>query len=283
MPITCAWRKGTSLKSLLCSPWTIGGWEIGVNGWLCCQVDFTCASTSTKRGFQVKAIPIRTQIGVLNQRHRQRILLRRCEKFETVYQARQTTQGCNQTCKLLYVGRYIEAKGIQELWSAFVQLSPKFPEWELHCIGAGHLWNSREIHPKSSITVRAAIGTHEYLVDADAFIMPSKKEPWGVVLHEMALAGLPLLASKQVGSSELFLEADKNGFSVDCATLEHSLRCLFKSSKPQLQAFGQHSRTLGKSLCTANGYPHSCNCRRNHEKHSSSCQTPVNHCVSGSF
>ena len=171
------------------------------------------------------------------------------KKFEPVYEARKSNPGSKQTRKLLYVGRYIEVKGIQELWSAFVQLSPRFPQWELHCIGAGNLWNTREVHPKifhHGFVQPSEL--HDYLIESDAFIMPSKKEPWGVVLHEMALAGLPLLASKQVGSSELFLEAGENGFSVDCAALEHSLRCLFKSSKPQLQAFGQHSRTLGKSL-----------------------------------
>ena len=55
---------------------------------------------------------------------------------------------------------------------------------------------------------------------------------------------------------------------------------------PQNHSFKHSDSTAGlwvSHCCTANGYPHSCNCRRNHEKHSSSCQTPVNHCVSGSF
>ena len=41
--------------------------------------------------------------------------------------------------------------------------------------------------------------------------MPSKKEPWGVVLQEMAIAGLPLLTSQHVGAATMFLEEHENG------------------------------------------------------------------------
>lgn len=169
-------------------------------------------------------------------------------KFEAVYQARKKSTGFKPTRKLLYVGRYIEVKGIQELWSAFVQLSPQFPRWELHCIGTGELWNNREIHPKifhHGFVQPSQL--HEHLVEADAFVMPSKKEPWGVVLHEMALAGIPLLATKEVGASEKFLDHEKNGLLVHPSQLGNALKDIFDSSTSRFSKFGDHSRCLGET------------------------------------
>ena len=115
------------------------------------------------------------------------------EPFLKVWEARKNRDPAK---KLLYIGRYLPVKGVQELWSAFASLSDDFPEWELHCIGTGDLWDERMIHPK--IVHHGFLQPHEltpHLIDAAAFVMPSKKEPWGVVLHEMAIAGLPLLAA----------------------------------------------------------------------------------------
>ena len=81
------------------------------------------------------------------------------------------------------------------------------------------------IHPK--IFHHGFKQPHEltpFLEDAACFVMPSKKEPWGVVLHEMAIAGLPLLASKNVGSATAFLDCTLNGFSSDISRLIEVLR-----------------------------------------------------------
>jgi glycosyltransferase involved in cell wall biosynthesis len=163
--------------------------------------------------------------------------------FEKIHEIRKNRQPSK---KLLYVGRYIEVKGIRELWTAFERLSNDFPEWELHCIGTGDLWDERAIHPK---TVHHGFKQPDelaaHLEDAACFVMPSKKEPWGVVLHEMAIAGLPLLVSGQVGAAMRFLEYGKNGFSFDINGLESALRSFLSlpSSKPL--EMGEHSHLLG--------------------------------------
>ncbi|MCC7050352.1 MAG: glycosyltransferase, partial [Bacteroidia bacterium] len=47
---------------------------------------------------------------------------------------------------------------------------------------------------------------------ADVFILPSLIEPWGVVVHEFAAAGFPIICSDKVGAASAFLISEKNGF-----------------------------------------------------------------------
>lgn len=168
--------------------------------------------------------------------------------FEKIYERRQTTVPAK---KILYVGRYVEFKGIVELWNAFAAISTDFPEWELHCIGTGDLWEERMIHPK--IFHHGFKQPHElseYLEDAACFVMPSKKEPWGVVLHEMAISGLPVLVSDQVGARTSFLENKKNGVSFKLEGLSETLRWFLSLTEESQNAMGKSSYEIGSRINT---------------------------------
>lgn len=163
--------------------------------------------------------------------------------FQIIYEKRKTTPPSK---KILYIGRYLDVKGVRELWAAFMELSDKFPEWELHCIGTGELWDSRAIHPK--IIHYGFKQPHElepYLVDAACFVMPSKKEPWGVVLHEMAIAGLPLLVSQHVGAKTTFLSTPANGFVITDSNLELGLMQIMQLTNELRRSFGERSHQKG--------------------------------------
>jgi glycosyltransferase involved in cell wall biosynthesis len=165
--------------------------------------------------------------------------------FQKVYEARMSKRPSK---KLLYIGRYLEFKGVKELWAAFAQLSVEFPDWELHCIGTGNLWEERMIHPKIfHHGFKQPDELAAFLEDAACFVMPSKKEPWGVVLHEMAIAGLPLLVSDQVGSSTAFLQTRKNGHLIDCDGLPEVLQLFYTQTASELSAMGRKSHVLGRT------------------------------------
>ena len=164
--------------------------------------------------------------------------------FQAIYEKRQATSSSK---KILYIGRYLDVKGVRELWAAFLELSNEFPEWELHCIGTGELWDSRAIHPK--IIHHGFKQPHElesHLVDAAFFVMPSKKEPWGVVLHEMALSGLPLLASVEVGATRKFLIPQVTGLNFDPTMqgVSDALMRMLCMSSDDLTRLGAESRSL---------------------------------------
>ena len=165
--------------------------------------------------------------------------------FQEIYERRKSTPTAK---KLLYMGRYLEIKGLRELWAAFAEISEEFPEWELHCVGTGDLWEERMTHHK--IFHHGFKQPHDlalFLEDAACFVMPSKKEPWGVVLHEMAIAGLPLLASDSVGASSQFLIEEENGFSLNAENIAERLRKMLSIPDADKETMSKLSHKLGMS------------------------------------
>ncbi len=55
----------------------------------------------------------------------------------------------------------------------------------------------------------------QYYGLAEAFVLPSLSEQWGLVLNEAMAAGLPVLVSNQCGSAGDLVESNQNGFLFD--------------------------------------------------------------------
>ena len=171
--------------------------------------------------------------------------------FDSIWSRRKRLNKLDK--KLLYIGRYRDFKGIEELWKAFISLSPEFPEWELHCIGTGDLWPRRAIHP--NIIHHGFLQPEQMetcVFNSSAFIMPSYAEPWGVVLHEMAIAGLPILASDRVGSAERFLRKKKNGWITSLSDLKSGLHEVMNTPEDELFLMSIESRKIGASYAPKN-------------------------------
>ncbi len=154
--------------------------------------------------------------------------------------------------KLLYVGRYVPQKGVRQLWTAFGRFRKDFPQWELHCIGTGSEWDSRpELEGVFHHGFQQPQQLPRFIAQSTAFIMPSLWEPWGVVLQEMAAAGLPVLVSDAVGSATQFLKDGCNGFSFrsgDEDSLEHAMRRMAALSSDQILEMGQASARIALTL-----------------------------------
>ena len=155
--------------------------------------------------------------------------------------------------RLLFIGRYLEFKGIFDLWNAFTELHDEgFSEWELWCAGSGDLWEERLEHPaiKHFGFVQPA-ELKELVLGSSVFVLPSHKEPWGVVVHEMAAGGLPMVCSSSIGAATRFVEEGKNGFQhipADQASLKAALRKIMALSDGERAVMGAHSRTLAEAL-----------------------------------
>ena len=172
--------------------------------------------------------------------------------FSLIYEKRKTT---TPSKKILYVGRYLVVKGVRELWR-LMELSDEIPQIGYCIVGTGELWDSRAIHPK--IIHHGFKQPHElepHLVDAACIVMPRQKEPWGVVLHEMAIAGLPLLASTRVGAASQFLEHGKNGASFDPPAIAEALQSFLRKDKARIQNESHSSHQLGMKHTPA-GWSH---------------------------
>jgi len=55
----------------------------------------------------------------------------------------------------------------------------------------------------------------KYLAISDVFILPSISEPWGLVVNEAMVAGLPVLVSRKCGCYPDLVREGVNGFSFD--------------------------------------------------------------------
>lgn len=155
--------------------------------------------------------------------------------------------------KLLYVGRYIKQKGIFNLWEAFTELQTENPnDLELICVGTGELFDNRKIHPKiKHLGFIQPTEMDEIIKETGIFILPSNFEPWGVVVHEYAAAGFPLICSDKIGAARTFLEEGKNGFffqSENKKDLKRALKKIISLSSEKLIEMGEISQKKSQNL-----------------------------------
>lgn len=116
----------------------------------------------------------------------------------------------------LYVGRLVEEKGLDVLLNAYESYrDAREDPWILRIVGNGRL--------KEEILFRGIPGVYvadfiqpallpSEFAESSCFILPSLFEPWGLVLHEAAASGLPIISSDACGSSDQFVEEGVNGF-----------------------------------------------------------------------
>jgi glycosyltransferase involved in cell wall biosynthesis len=153
--------------------------------------------------------------------------------------------------RFIYVGRYHDFKGVDKLWRAFIELQEENSnEWELWCLGTGSLEPVN--HPKiRHFGFVQPVNFLEYAQQTGVFVMPSLFEPWGVVLHEFAAMGYPLLASDKVGAIESFLEDEKNGYVFKAGninSLKEKLKEVMQLSPEQLNLMGEYSNQLAQRI-----------------------------------
>lgn len=103
--------------------------------------------------------------------------------------------------KFLYVGRLAVEKNLKILLEVFATR----PELSLTIIGQGPLRAELEALKTPNVHLRGHISNdllfHEY-ASHDVFILPSLKEPWGLVIEEALYYGLPVIASEYVGCAQ---------------------------------------------------------------------------------
>lgn len=112
-----------------------------------------------------------------------------------------------------FAGRYVERKGIDTLVAAYRQYrAAAHDPWSLVCYGQGPL--ASLLAGQEGITdagFRQPDELAALLSQAGAFVLPSRFEAWGVALAEAGAAGLPLIASSEVGAVPELLRDRYNG------------------------------------------------------------------------
>ena len=156
----------------------------------------------------------------------------------------------------LYVGNFSSVKGTDLLVDAFTIYKEKYKgNWKLICIGNGPYLE--KLNSVGNIKVHGFM-SKEGLIDitkeSGVFILPSRHEQWGVVIHEFTSAGLPLIISNIVGSAPVLFIEEYNGvsFNNNCANdLAKSMWKKSKKSDMDLIEMSKNSIKLSKRITPA--------------------------------
>ena len=144
---------------------------------------------------------------------------------------------------LLYVGRLVRAKGVQDLLQAYAALQPELrQEVGLVFAGDGPLRAELEADARSifpgSVHFAGFVDRDElpgYYALAECLVLPTHSDTWGMVVNEAMACGLPIVCSRVAGCAADLVGS--NGILVDPGDISRLTASLCKiSSDAELRA-----------------------------------------------
>lgn len=151
----------------------------------------------------------------------------------------------------LFIGRYAEVKGLRNLMKAWNSVENK-KGWKFTLIGAGELRteliNSGIFEVKEYMSQELLL---KEMQDAGCFVLPSLLEPWALVIHEAAAAGLPIICTETCGAAPHFVINNYNGFKIkddSVNDLKVQIERIINLSDKELITFSRRSSKLSESI-----------------------------------
>ena len=169
-----------------------------------------------------------------------------------------TERSKSDRIRVIQVSGFFHWKGVDLLLNAFSSALFQDDRLELCIVGSGdfspYLQMARQLGSNDRVSFSGFVDVDELVKEycaADIFILTSRTDTLGVVAHEAACCGLPMLVSSHAGASEIFLEEGVNGFSINPLDSEMiSDRILQLARDPKLRAkMGKASRKIGEKWC----------------------------------
>ncbi|HKX30411.1 MAG TPA: glycosyltransferase family 4 protein [Blastocatellia bacterium] len=132
-------------------------------------------------------------------------------------------QARNQALNLLFVGQWIERKGIKYLVEAFSAIAASRPDLRLWCVGTRVDGGEVLPHFPESVRDQVVVIPHvsrkemiKFYFEADLFVFPSFFEGSSLALLEAMASGLPVITTP-VGSASDILESEISALLVPVA------------------------------------------------------------------
>ncbi|MFN2165672.1 MAG: glycosyltransferase family 4 protein, partial [Anaerolineae bacterium] len=113
----------------------------------------------------------------------------------------------------LFAGRLIPAKGVDVLARAYAEYRRGVVDpWPLRVLGTGpQAEDLAEIDGITMIGFRQPAELPATFRGSVCLVLPSRFEPWGVVVHEACAAGMGVIASTAVAAADTFVQDGYNG------------------------------------------------------------------------
>lgn len=153
----------------------------------------------------------------------------------------------------LFVGRFLPRKGIGCLIQSYRNYRARERSaWDLVLVGSGR---QRETLRKSTEDIpgihfagpRFGLDLCDYYSLAEALIVPSIRDPWGLVINEGMASGLPLLVSRGCGAAQTLIQEGENGWTFGPEDVDSLTDLMFRISSltPNVRrAMGQKSQDI---------------------------------------
>ncbi|MFD0931601.1 glycosyltransferase [Psychroflexus salinarum] len=157
----------------------------------------------------------------------------------------------NYPKNFLYIGRYTEVKGLRNLMNAWSSIKDK-KGWTFTLIGEGEM--KEELESTENFIVKEFMTQDRLLEEmklTGCFVLPSLKEPWALVIHEAAAAGLPIICTETCGAAPHFVINYYNGFRIQDNSIEDlkdKLELIIHTDENVLLEYGKRSRKLSHTI-----------------------------------
>jgi glycosyltransferase involved in cell wall biosynthesis len=148
----------------------------------------------------------------------------------------------------LFMGRYVPVKGLDVLLEAYraYRVSVADP-WSLTVCGAGEQKGMLAgVKGVCDLGFVQPAGQGDVLAGAGVFVMPSRFDPWPLVIVEACAAGLPVVCSSACGSAVELVRSYANGLVTptgDAGALAAGMRWMHTNAD-RLPAMGAQSRVM---------------------------------------
>ncbi len=116
--------------------------------------------------------------------------------------------------RILFVGRLIPVKGLDVLIDAIYQLLQYTEEFQVYIVGEGDEQKNISSQIKNLSLdqyiflegKKEGLELLEYYSSCDLFVLPSRYEPFGAVVNEALISGLPVICTNNVGAKHMISE-----------------------------------------------------------------------------
>lgn len=152
--------------------------------------------------------------------------------------------------------RLVHHKGADTLAEAYRHYRGLVDDaWDLQVAGLGEMADRfTGLDGVDMLGFRQPDELAELMRSASCFVLPSREDPYGVVLHEAAVSGLPIVTTYFVGSAPFFVQDGVNGWTVprdDPRALAEAMARVSTSPADRLAEMSDVSRALGRRTSSA--------------------------------